>query len=111
MSYAPEVIADSSGKFCGNALRFATREEAQANVDNLADRWVLVRETRVVESSDPVNYSYLLGEDGRRHLIAVAVAAQCLTCGKLLDVPGDAASVNCGGDCAACVETAEAGVS
>jgi hypothetical protein len=24
MSYAPEVIADNGGKFCGNALRFAT---------------------------------------------------------------------------------------
>jgi hypothetical protein len=32
MSFKPEVIADSSGKFCGNALRFATREEAEANV-------------------------------------------------------------------------------
>jgi len=32
MSWKPEVIADSSGKWCGNALRFATREEAEANV-------------------------------------------------------------------------------
>jgi hypothetical protein len=24
MSFKPEVIADSSGKWCGNALRFAT---------------------------------------------------------------------------------------
>ena len=29
-SYAPEVVADSTGKFYGNALRFATREEAEA---------------------------------------------------------------------------------
>ena len=28
MSFKPEVIADSSGQWCGNALRFATREEA-----------------------------------------------------------------------------------
>ena len=28
MSFKPEVIADSSGKWSGNALRFATREEA-----------------------------------------------------------------------------------
>ena len=62
MSYAPEVIADNSGKFCGNALRFATREEAEANVSDLASRWFAVRETRVVESPDPVNYSYVNGK-------------------------------------------------
>ena len=61
MSWAPEVIADSSGKFYGNALRFATREEAEANVANLAMRWMLVRETRVVESEDPVNYAWVEG--------------------------------------------------
>lgn len=58
-SFAPQVIADSSGKFVGNALRFATREEAQANADNLAQRWFLVTATRVVESEDPVNYQWL----------------------------------------------------
>ena len=33
MSFKPEVIADSSSKWSGNALRFATREEAEANVE------------------------------------------------------------------------------
>jgi hypothetical protein len=61
MSYAPEVIADSSGEWCGNALRFATREEAEANVQDLMMRWMSVRETRVVESSDPVNYRWING--------------------------------------------------
>jgi hypothetical protein len=61
MSFAPEVIADNSGKWSGNALRFATREEAEANVRDLAFRWFAVRETRVVESADPVNYSYVEG--------------------------------------------------
>jgi hypothetical protein len=61
MSFKPEVIADSSGKWCGNALRFATREEAEANVHDLSMRWLAVRETRVVESDDPVNYSYIDG--------------------------------------------------
>jgi hypothetical protein len=51
-----EVIADTSGKWCGNALRVATREEAEANVRDLMMRWFAVRETRVVESDDPVNY-------------------------------------------------------
>lgn len=62
MSYAPEVIADSSGKWAGNGLRFATRAEAEDNVRDLARRWILVRETRVVESDDPVNYAWA---DGR----------------------------------------------
>jgi hypothetical protein len=58
MSFKPEVIADSSGQWCGNALRFATREEAEANVRDLMMRWFAVRETRVVESDDPVNYRW-----------------------------------------------------
>jgi hypothetical protein len=62
MSYKPEVIADSSGKFYGNALRFATREEAEANVKDLEMRWFAVRDTRVVESDDPVNYRYVDGK-------------------------------------------------
>jgi hypothetical protein len=49
MSWKPEVIADSSGQCCSNALRFATREEAEAYVADLAMRWTLVRETRVVD--------------------------------------------------------------
>ena len=55
MSYAPEVIADGSGKFVGNMLRFATKEEAELWVRDLSMRWILVRETRVVESEDKVN--------------------------------------------------------
>ena len=61
MSWAPEVQTDLSGKWYGNALRFATLEEAQANVRDLALRWTAVLETRVVESSDPVNYAYVNG--------------------------------------------------
>lgn len=58
-SWKPEVVADSSGQFFGNALRFATREEAEAQVRDLAGRWMLVTDTRVVESDDPVNYRYV----------------------------------------------------
>jgi hypothetical protein len=57
-SYAPEVIADNTGKWCGNGLRFATEQEALDNVRDLEMRWFSVRETRVVESDDPVNYTY-----------------------------------------------------
>ncbi len=62
MSWKPEVIADSSGKWVGNALRFATKAEAEANVRDLELRWFSVRKTRVVESEDPVSHAYV---DGR----------------------------------------------
>jgi hypothetical protein len=62
MSWKPEVIADDSGKWCGNALRFATEEEAKANVADLYSRWMSVRETRVVECEDPVNYAWIDGK-------------------------------------------------
>lgn len=61
MSWKPEVVVDNSGKWYGNALCFATREEAEANVRDLACRWILVRDTRAVESNDPVNYRYVDG--------------------------------------------------
>lgn len=55
MSWAAEVIADSSGKWSGNGLRFETQNEAEVYVVDLARRWTLVTETRVVESDEPVN--------------------------------------------------------
>lgn len=60
-SFASEVIADSSGKFCGNGLRFATAEEAERYVNNLAMRWTAVRETRVVPTQDPPTHRYVEG--------------------------------------------------
>lgn len=70
MSWRPEVIADSSGKWTPNGLRFATKKEAEDNVFDLAMRWTGVHDTRVIECADPVNYSYT---DGR--LVAVTGAA------------------------------------
>jgi hypothetical protein len=58
MSWKPEVIADGSGEWTGNALRFATKEEADKNVYELACRWFLVRQWRSVESSDPVTHKW-----------------------------------------------------
>jgi hypothetical protein len=58
MSYAPQVKTGSDPKFYGNALRFATREEAQASADELMGRWFAVVATQVVESDDPVNYRW-----------------------------------------------------
>lgn len=58
-SFAPQVTTGYDVEFCGNALRFATREEAEANVSDLRSRWVLVNHTRVVESDDEPNYQWV----------------------------------------------------
>lgn len=44
-----EVIADSSGEFCGNMLQFPTREAARAYAIDLWGRWTAVRSWRIVE--------------------------------------------------------------
>lgn len=48
MKYKVEVIADNSGKWCGNGLRFDTPEEAVAYAVDLKARWLLVEKYRVV---------------------------------------------------------------
>ena len=55
-SYKPEVIADETGRWSGNALRFATYDEALSYLCDLSYRWLVVREIRVVESDDEPNY-------------------------------------------------------
>ena len=61
-SFKPEVIADASGSWTGNALRFATEAEAETYVRDLAWRWTSVRQTRVVASDDAVSHVWT---DGR----------------------------------------------
>lgn len=46
-----EVVADNSGKYCGNALRFDTLDEAKRYAADLAWRWTSVRSWRVVEDA------------------------------------------------------------
>jgi hypothetical protein len=65
MPFKAEVIADSSGKFVGNSLVFATKEEAEGYARDLAGRWTLVREWRVVETAEEVNYTFLNGYASR----------------------------------------------
>jgi hypothetical protein len=62
-SFKVEVIADSSGEWASNAIRYATSEEAEEAAVDLAGRWLLVREWRVAESPDPVNYRRVGGRD------------------------------------------------
>jgi ribosomal protein S2 len=57
MSWKPEVHSDSTGRWVGNALRFATKEEAEGNVHAFAKRWV----SRVIECDEPVNYRWVGG--------------------------------------------------
>lgn len=59
-NYRPMVFVEN--KWVGNALVFATREEAEANVKALEWRWMAVKDTRVDETDEPANYSFI---DGR----------------------------------------------
>jgi hypothetical protein len=44
------------GEWAGNAVRFATSDEAMASARNLMARWFLVDDIRVDMSDDEVNY-------------------------------------------------------
>ena len=61
MSWKPQVIADNSGLWVGNGLRFATKGEAEQNALDLACKWTAVRKWRVIKSNDPVNCSWQEG--------------------------------------------------
>jgi hypothetical protein len=61
MSWKAEVIADSSGKFVSNSLRFATKVEAQRYAEDLAYRWTLVRQHRVIETTGDVTHAIVNG--------------------------------------------------
>jgi hypothetical protein len=54
-SLAVEVVADATGKFCGNGVRYATAAAAVDAARSLADRWMLVTEWRIVGSHDSPN--------------------------------------------------------
>ena len=60
MSWKAEVCAD--GSWSSNALRFATKEEAEKSGRELLSRWMVPTDSRAAESDDPVNYKF---EDGR----------------------------------------------
>ena len=61
MSWKPEVKTGNDNKFYGNALAFATKEEAETSARDLMNRWLLVVEYRAVESDEPVNYKLVDG--------------------------------------------------
>lgn len=59
-SWKPEVFVD--GKWASNALRFATKAEAEASVNELLSRWFVPSDGRATESEDPVNYRFDFSE-------------------------------------------------
>lgn len=60
-SWKPEVQTSGDEKWSGNALRFATEQEAAHNARDLSYRWWAVTAHRATPSDDPVNYSYADG--------------------------------------------------
>jgi hypothetical protein len=60
-NYRPMVNVGNN-EWCGNALVFATKKEAEENASDLMMRWMTVTETRVDETDMPVNYSYIGGQ-------------------------------------------------
>lgn len=61
-SWKVEVIADSSGKWCGNAARYKSQEAAELAAADLAMRWFAVREWRVVPSVDKAAWDIVNGQ-------------------------------------------------
>ena len=61
MSFKPEVTTGSDPTFYGNALAFATEQEAKDNAHDLFMRWMLCTGHRAVESDEPVSHTYVDG--------------------------------------------------
>lgn len=55
-NFKPQVKVN--GEWAGNALVFATEQEAKQNARNLMMRWVMAEDYRAVPSEDPVNYRW-----------------------------------------------------
>jgi hypothetical protein len=56
LSWKPEVQVGGDPKWCANGLAFATEDEAYKQARELMGRWMLVREIRAVESTEPVSH-------------------------------------------------------
>ena len=84
MSWRIAFVADNSGHWVTNGMRFATKEEAEANVADLAMPWTMVTDTAVEKCDDPVNHRWVNGK-------LVPVNPNCESCGVDLksDPPQD----------------------
>ena len=63
-TFRVEVIADNSGKFCGNGMTFDTSEEARDYAVDLHWRWTAVKSWRVMERVMPVDGAIETTEGG-----------------------------------------------
>lgn len=57
-SWRPVVKVYGDDKWHGNALRFATQEEAMANARDLHGRWMATIDYAAQTSDDPPNYRW-----------------------------------------------------
>ncbi len=62
MSYKVQIKVSGDPKFYDNAIRLATKAEAQAYGDNKLRSWTLAETYAVVETDDPVNYEWKADE-------------------------------------------------
>jgi hypothetical protein len=60
-SWCAEVIADNSGEWSRNPLRFATEQEAIDYATDLSWRWTSVRKYRATPTTDAVSHRYTNG--------------------------------------------------
>ena len=62
MSYRP-MMKISESETTGNGLRFATEKEALESAAELFSRWTVPIGYSIEESSDPVNYQHINGQN------------------------------------------------
>jgi hypothetical protein len=62
MSFTTEVRTDILATWIGNGLRFAAREEAEAHALHLKKGALSVRDSRIVETDDPVSHRFIDGK-------------------------------------------------
>lgn len=58
MSFKAEVKTRTDINWVSNALRFSSREQAEAYAKNLMQRWTAVTEWRITESTDEANATF-----------------------------------------------------
>lgn len=61
-SWKVEVVVAGETAFVGNGVRLATQQEAEIYGSDLACRWLAVKQWRAVESPDPVNSKFEMGQ-------------------------------------------------
>lgn len=66
-SWKTEVFV--GGEWATNAIRFATKDEAERAGEELLSRWYAPTDSRAAESDDEVNYEFPEGADRPREIV------------------------------------------